>query len=110
MPLTAIIGEDDNSCILRADDSQAGRGGLLVLWIVQGIVGNLHLVVLLKLVHVEVIAAGPAENKVAEEAQQKQETGLGRFTALNIRRVVHQGTRLMLRGDVHIHEKELVVF
>jgi hypothetical protein len=110
MPLAAIIGKDDNGCILRADDSQAGGGGLLVLGIVQGIIRSLYLVVLLKLVSVKVIAAGPAEDKEAEEAQQKQETGLGGFTALNIRRVVYQGTRLMLRGDVHIHEKELVVF
>ena len=57
---------------------------------------NLYICIRLELMHVKIIAASPAENKEAEEAQQKQEAGLGRFAAFNISGIVYYSAWLIL--------------
>lgn len=104
MPFLTVIRKDNNSGILRADYGHSGKGKLLVLRVVQGIVRNLDVGIRLELMHVQIVAAGPGKNEVAKKAQQKPEAGSRRLAAFDIGRIVYLGAGLILRGDVHIHE------
>jgi len=103
MPLAAIIGKDNNSGILRANDGHGGKRGLLVLRVVQGIVRHLHIRIRLVAVYIQVVSAGPGEDEIAKEAEQKQVARPGRLGPVDIGGVINLNYVLILWVNVHIH-------